>query len=207
VFDLRHAAPATHVRLNIHPDGGVSRLRVLGTPTREGRLREGLRALNAMDDDAAAASLSACCGSNAWVERMTAARPYVDLDDCFTKADTAWRSLGQAAWLQAFVRHPRIGDRPAEGERGRSHRWSAEEQSQAQEASPETLRAFAEGNRAYEDRFGYVFLVRAAGRTATEMLSLLRERLRNDPDTELRVAASEQEAITRLRLEKLLFGG
>jgi allantoicase len=208
LFHLRRAAPATHVRLNIYPDGGISRLRVLGTPTREGRLREGLRALNAMDEDAVAGALAACCGSDAWVERMAAARPYVDLDDCLTKADTTWRSLGRAAWLQAFARHPRIGDRPVEAARSpASHRWSAEEQSQAQEASPETLRALAEGNRAYEDRFGYVFLVRAAGRTAEEMLSRLRDRLRNDPDTELPIAASEQEAITRLRLEKLLLGG
>jgi allantoicase len=208
VFDLRRAAPATHVRLNVYPDGGISRLRVLATPTREGRLREGVRALNGMDEDAVAAALSACCGSDAWVERMAAARPYVDTDDCFTKADTTWRRLDRAAWLEAFARHPRIGDRPAESERSpASHRWSAEEQAQAREAAPETLRALAEGNRAYEDRFGYVFLVRAAGRTAEEMLSLLRERLRNSPDTELPIAVSEQEAITRLRLEKLLLGG
>ncbi len=205
VFELRLAAPATHVRLNMFPDGGISRLRVFGTPTLEGRRREGLRALNAMDDDAARAALADCCGAGAWVTRMTAARPFRDLEDLFSKAETTWRSLGRGDRLEAFAHHPRIGDRArAAAQPAASHRWSAEEQSRARAASPETLRALADGNRAYEARFGYVFLVSAAGRTAEEIERILRERLRNDPETELEVAAAEQETIARLRLEKLL---
>jgi allantoicase len=207
VFDLRLAAPATHVRLNMYPDGGISRLGVFGTPTREGLLREGLRALNAMDEAAASDALASCCGAHAWVERMAAARPYIDLDELLRTAETNWRSLDRAAWIEAFTHHPRIGDRPRRpGRPSASHRWSADEQSHAREAAPETLRALAEGNRAYEERFGYVFLVRAAGRSAEEMLAILRDRLRHEPDAELRVAASEQAEITRLRLEKLLLG-
>jgi allantoicase len=205
VFDLRLAAPATHVRLNMYPDGGISRLHVLGTPTRDGRMREGLRALNAMDDDAAREALAVCCGAPAWVEQMAADRPFRHVEDLFSKAEGIWRSLGRADWLEAFRRHPRIGDRTrAAAQSAESHLWSAEEQSQARAASAEALRKLAEGNRAYEERFGYVFLVRATGRTAEEMQAILRGRLSNDPDTELTVAAAEHETITRLRLEKLL---
>ncbi len=205
VFELRLAAPATHVRLNMYPDGGISRLRVFGTPTREGRLREGLRALNAMEDDAARAALAICCGAAGWVTRMTAARPFRDLEDLFSKAEATWRSLGREERLEAFAHHPPIGGHgQAAAQPAGSHRWSAEEQSRARAASPETLRALAEGNRAYEARFGYVFLVSAARRTAEEIERILRERLRNDPETELEVASGEQETITRLRLEKLL---
>ena len=205
VFELRLAAPATYVRLNMYPDGGISRLRVFGTPTRKGRMREGLRALNAMDGAALQAALANCCGSTAWVERMAERQPFKDVDDLFSRADAATSSLQRADWLEAFSHHPRIGDRtrPA-SQSADAHEWSSQEQARARTASRATLSALAKANRAYEERFGYVFLVSAAGRTSEEILATLRERLGNDADAELRIAAAEQAKITRLRLEKLL---
>lgn len=197
VFDLRLAAPATHVRLNMYPDGGISRLRVFGTPTRHGRLNEGLRALNAMTPEGAHAALANCCGSSEWVRRMAASRPFASPEDLFDKADDIWNSLSPDDWREAFSHHPRIGERGAHG-------WSAAEQSGMQSASPETLAALAADNRTYEERFGYVFLICATGKSGDEMLAALRRRLDNDPHAELCEAAAEQAAITRLRLEKLL---
>ena len=62
----------------------------------------------------------------------------------------------------------------------------------------------AEGNRHYEARFGYIFIVCATGRSAEEMLAMLERRLTNHPDDELRIAAEEQRTITRLRIAKLV---
>jgi allantoicase len=213
-FDVGRSVPATHVRLHMYPDGGISRLRVFGTPTREGQLREGLRALNAMDGAALRQALTNCCGSSAWVDRMTAARPFEDLGDLWTKSEAIWRALRREDWLEAFAHHPRIGDRArAPAQSPEAHRWSVQEGHSATQ-TPQTnteehgkvLAALAEANRAYEDRFGYLFIVCATGRTTEEMLAMLRERLRSDPDVELATAAGEQAKITRLRLEKLLTG-
>jgi allantoicase len=205
VFDLRLAAPAAYVRLNMYPDGGISRLRVFGTPTRKGRTDEGLRALNAMVDAALRSALTVCCGSAAWVERMAERRPFKDVHELLSHSESVMSSLTREDWLEAFAHHPRIGDRTRAGpQSAEGHAWSSQEQARAQTASTETLAALAKGNRAYEQRFGYVFLVSATGRTSEETLAMLRERLRNDPQTELRTAAAEQAKITQLRLEKLL---
>ena len=113
--------------------------------------------------------------------------------------------MPDAEWLEAFRHHPRIGERQAERLQSEAARdMSSSEQADVQRAASADLAALAEGNRAYEDRFGYVFIVSAAGRTAPEMLSMLKERLGNDPAAELRVAAGEQMKITRLRLARLL---
>jgi allantoicase len=211
-FQLRLGAPATYVRLHMYPDGAISRVRVFGTPTREGLMREGLRALNSMEDASLRAALTDCCGSSAWVDRMIAARPFEDLDDLFTKSEGIWRSLRREDWLEAFGHHPRIGDRGrAAAQSPEAARWSAQEQGGQAPGTHtkehrQALAALAEANRAYEDRFGYVFIVCATGRTPGEMLAMLRERLRSDPESELETAAGEQAKITRLRLEKLLIG-
>jgi allantoicase len=196
---------ASHVRLNIYPDGGVSRFRVFGIPDADGRRRAVLRQLNAMDDQEIRAALADFCAGPAWIERMAASRPFATTADVLAAAEAAADDAGPDDWREAFRHHPRIGERAAERPQSDTARaLSAREQSGAGEASPADLEALAEGNRAYQDRFGYVFIVSAAGRTAAQMLALLRERLKNDPDAELRVAAGEQRRITRLRLERVL---
>jgi allantoicase len=187
--------PVTHLRLNIHPDGGVARLRAFGTVAP-------LDLLNVLPEAAAAARLLACCGSRAWASKVAQERPFREPGDLFREAERAFDQLDRDDWLEAFAAHPRIGERFS-GD-GQSSRWSEQEQAGVESASPEFLDELAQANRLYEDRFGHVFLVCATGKSAFEMLNLLSERLGNDRDTELNVAAGEQRKITRLRLEKML---
>lgn len=168
----------------------------------------GLDRLNALPADDAERELLTCCGSRAWARRMAAARPFADRAALLDRADATWWELDEPDWREAFRGHPRIGEKKARaGQTGREQAWSAGEQSGMTRAADATREALAEGNRAYEARFGYIYIVCATGRTADEMLALLRERLRNDPGTEIRVAAEEQRRITRIRLEKLLSAG
>ena len=196
-FDqLLENGPFTHVRLGIHPDGGVARLRVFGTLLP-------LDLLNTLAPEAAEARLLACCGSRSWAAKVVQRRPFSSPEELFAAAEHSFAELREEDWLEAFAAHPRIGERAA-GE-GIASRWSAQEQSGTDQAPPEILAELAEANRLYEQRFGHVFLVCATGKSAFEMLDLLGERLANDRETELQVAAREQREITRLRLEKMLW--
>jgi len=127
---------------------------------------------------------------------MAEGRPFQSLAELLETGDRIWWSLRPEDWLEAFAAHPRIGEKGS--------RWSEQEQAEARGADAETLAALVEANRLYESRFDHIFIVCATGKTAAEILALLRERLPNDPDAELRIAAEEQRKITHLRLEKLL---
>ncbi|HET7292449.1 MAG TPA: 2-oxo-4-hydroxy-4-carboxy-5-ureidoimidazoline decarboxylase [Vicinamibacteria bacterium] len=165
----------------------------------------GLRRLNALPEAEAQAALLRCCGSSRWAEAMTGARPFASGDALLAAAERAFAQLEPGDWMEAFSHHPRIGDRAAlEARLAATRAWSAGEQAGVAAAAPDVLDALAAGNRAYEERFGHVFLVCATGKSAGEMLALLHERLPNPPARELRVAAAEQAKITRLRLEKML---
>jgi allantoicase len=187
--ELAAAGPFTHVRLNIYPDGGVARLRLLGVVT-------AIDWLNALPVDEAESALLACCGSRVWARRMATGRPFRDRADLLRMSDGIWWSLAPDDWLEAFRAHPRIGEKGG--------RWSEQEQAGARGARSEVLADLAEANRRYESRFGHIFIVCATGKSAAEMLALLQERFANDPASELRTAAEEQRKITHLRLEKLL---
>ena len=161
--------------------------------------------LNALSAEDAERALLTCCGSREWARRMAAARPFASVDALMERADAVWWELGEDDWLEAFRAHPRIGEKKAEaGQTGRERAWSAGEQAGMSAAVEETQAALAEGNRAYEDRFGHIYIVCATGKSADEMLALLNARLSNDAAAEIRVAAEEQRKITRIRLEKLL---
>jgi len=114
-----------------------------------------------------------------------------------------WSQLAPDDWREAFSRHPRIGDSSSSARNTAEH-WSEREQARARSGSAATLAELAELNAEYEDRFGHVFLICATGKTADQILDIARERLNNDPETELRIAAEEQRLITHLRLRKLL---
>ena len=161
------------------------------------RALDRLDRLNRFPAAEADTALLACCASRPWAATVAAGRPYRTPEALYDAAERAWWSLDEADWQEAFAAHPRIGERPAEATARR-------EQAGISGASAETLAALASGNRLYEERFDRVFLICASGRTADEMLAALRERLGNDPGTELRTAAGEQAKITRLRLERLL---
>ena len=170
-----------------------------------------LEHINQLRPEAARAAFERCCGARVWAERMAAGRPYRNRAGIFAAAERSADKLKRADWLEAFAHHPRIGERaalpagaPAGSGPASSAAWAGEEQRGAAQAPQVTLDALAAGQRAYEEQFGYIFIVCATGKSADEMLTLLRARLANDPDTELVNAAREQRAITRLRLEKLL---
>ena len=164
----------------------------------------GLGELNRAQPDEARIALLTCCGSPAWASRVAALRPYESMDELLEVADRVWWGLAPEDWLEAFRSHPRIGERKAAGQTAREQRWSAREQSAAAGAGEGVAEALAAANLAYEARFGHIYIVCASGRGADEILADLRSRMRNDPATELRVAAEEQRKITRLRLARLL---
>jgi 2-oxo-4-hydroxy-4-carboxy-5-ureidoimidazoline decarboxylase len=148
--------------------------------------------------------LRACCGSTRWVERMVARRPFGDQPSLLGAARDEWFALGAEDWREAFAHHPKIGGREAlERPFAATRHLSAREQKGVEGAGADVLTALADANQIYEQTFGYIFIVCASGRSAEEMLALLGARLGNDPDTEIRVAASEQADITALRLKGL----
>jgi OHCU decarboxylase len=165
----------------------------------------GLERLNALGRPEAEASLLSCCGSREWARRVADERPFRSAEDLGEAADRIWRSLGREEWLEAFAAHPKIGSSAEKGD-DRSRDWSRREQGRVAGASSETLAELADVNRAYEERFGHIFIVCAAGKSAAEMLAQARARLHNDPRSELAIAAEEQRRIMRLRLAKLLDG-
>jgi len=158
--------------------------------------------LDSADPADALATLAACCGSSRWAGRMVARRPFGSRDALLNAAADEWWALAPDDWLEAFSHHPRIGDRASLAARfPATHHLSAREQAAVGDATDDVLTALADANQAYVDRFGFIFIVCATGKTANEMLELLRERLPNDRDTELGIAAEEQARITELRLD------
>jgi 2-oxo-4-hydroxy-4-carboxy-5-ureidoimidazoline decarboxylase len=127
---------------------------------------------------------------------MLAGVPYASDARVRETAEREWWALDRADWLEAFAAHPRIGERASDD-------WSRREQSGMNDAAAEIRRALADGNRAYEERFGFVYLVCATGRGAADLLADLERRLGDDAERELRIAAGEQAKITALRLERL----
>jgi allantoicase len=193
IDELTTDGPFTHLRLNVYPDGGVSRMRVWGIATQGGRRAAAVRRVNTLFDPR---ELLKVCASKEWAQRMYAARPFASWDEMVDAAQKIWLALDADDWLEAFAGHPRIGERKAG--------WSSQEQSGTRTASEETMQAIAEGNRAYEEKFGFVYLICATGRSADEMLANLNERLTHGRDEELRIAADEQAKIIALRLERLV---
>lgn len=197
IDELAPNGPVTHLRLNVYPDGGVSRMHVFGVATEEGRGNAAARYVSTLTDDVAAVQLRNCCGSAEWVRRMLAARPFETANALLHAAEEIWNSLPPDDWREAFAAHPRIGDRSGS-------RWARQEQSGTASASTQSMDALAAANREYEARFGYIYIVCATGRSADEMLAMAWQRLENAPDDELRIAAAEQLKITKLRLMKLV---
>ena len=161
--------------------------------------------LNALSSARATELLTSCCGSSRWVSRMVASRPFESPAAVPAEADRIWKSLVPRDWLEAFMHHPRIGEKAAaiaQDATGRS--WSADEQLGVSDAEAAVRADLARVNRDYEQLFGFIYIVCATGKAAEEMLVIARARLRNNPETELRVAAEEQRKIMQIRLEKLL---
>lgn len=171
-------------------------------------MTEKLEEFNSLPNEAATDELMKCCGSTRWAQALAAARPFSRLDELLDASDRIWWSLDTADWLEAFSHHPQIGEKKSERpQAAEASRWSEEEQAGTRAADAQTASALSQANRAYFERFGYIFVVCATGKSSAEMLALCEERLSNDPGAELRTAAEEQRRITHLRLRKLLTTG
>lgn len=164
-----------------------------------------ITSLNSLSRREAEAEFLKCCGSRRWASRMVEERPFENLARLNETAERIWSSLEPQDWLEAFRSHPKIGEQKAVADPSdQAKRWSQAEQAAVNDADSETLRQLAELNQQYEQKFGHIFIVCATGKTSEEMLAILRDRLGNDPNEELRNAAAEQAKITQLRLKKLI---
>jgi 2-oxo-4-hydroxy-4-carboxy-5-ureidoimidazoline decarboxylase len=170
-------------------------------------MSEVLARWNRLSAEEAAQEILPCCGSTSWARAVAMRRPVDDATSLLALSDKEWWSLEASDWMEAFSKHPRIGERKAPlTASSQSAAWSAQEQRKVADDGESAQLALAEGNREYERRFHRVFIVCASGKSASEILENLRRRLGNDDSTELREAAEEQRKITNLRLKKWLLG-
>jgi 2-oxo-4-hydroxy-4-carboxy-5-ureidoimidazoline decarboxylase len=164
-----------------------------------------LHELNTMPRPKLREDLLKCCGSVSWAEKMLPFFPADDLVELLEDAEEQWYLCKEEDWKEAFGAHPKIGDIGSLQKKfAATSNWVSREQSGVESASNETIRSLAAANEQYERKFGYIFIISATGKSAEEMLANLEQRLQNNPEVELTVAADEQNKITRLRLEKLV---
>jgi 2-oxo-4-hydroxy-4-carboxy-5-ureidoimidazoline decarboxylase len=162
---------------------------------------------NALPRDEAEREILACCGSRTWAASIASKRPIQDEASLLAASEAAWQSLRETDWLEVFRSHPRIGEtRGEETATAQSSAWSAQEQQKAAAADESVKMALLRGNRDYEQKFGRIFIVCATGKSASEILEILKSRLQNHEATELRQAAEEQRKIMHLRLKKWIAG-
>lgn len=164
-----------------------------------------LAELNALDATAATEAFATCCTSETWIKGMVEARPFSNIEGAQESALIVWESCTESDFLQAFEGHPKIGDVTSLRKKyANTKGLASNEQSGVNVAAEETLQALADGNNAYDEKNGFIFIVYATGKSAGEMLEILNARLPNDRATELKNAAVEQSKITALRINKLL---
>jgi 2-oxo-4-hydroxy-4-carboxy-5-ureidoimidazoline decarboxylase len=170
-------------------------------------LSEVLAHWNELPQEEAAREILPCCGSETWAAGMASKRPIHDELSLMETSDAVWQALGESDWLEAFRSHPRIGEYCTEvNSVAQSSAWSEQEQQKAASADEAMKLALKWGNREYEQKFGRIFIVCATGKTAGEILEILRRRLHNDEATELQQAAEEQRKIMHIRLKKWIAG-
>ena len=164
-----------------------------------------LAAWNAAGEAEAMNAMMACCGARRWAAQMVSLRPIAGVEQLSEAADRVWATMQEPDWLEAFACHPRIGERKtAAHAEAQSAAWSRAEQAQTSAASDDVVAELAEGNRLYEERFGFTYIVCATGKSAGEMLAILKRRLQSNRDAELREAAEQQRQIMQIRLGKWL---
>ena len=147
--------------------------------------------------------LSQCCGSQKWVDKMIGLPPAEDLIDLFEEAEEMWYECNEDDWKEAFTHHPMIGDIDSLRKKFSTDRFAGKEQASIHKSSEKTLQSLAEGNQIYQQKFGYIFIVFATGKSPEEMLDILQARLNNNPEDEIKIAMEEQNKITQLRLQNL----
>jgi 2-oxo-4-hydroxy-4-carboxy-5-ureidoimidazoline decarboxylase len=164
-----------------------------------------VQSINEADVEEARQLFLQCCTSRRWIERMVKSRPYATALDVRGQASAHWGDLAEDDYLEAFDGHPKIGDVSSlKAKYANTKQLAAGEQSGMNVAQEEEIAKLAEGNRLYEEKFGFIFIVCATGKSAAQMSELLQARLHNDRKTELRNAAEEQRKIFQIRLNQLL---
>lgn len=162
-----------------------------------------ITAFNELKEDDAAKQLVACCGSSRWLSLLMKGFPFANENDLVTKAEKAWYDqCSEADWLEAFTHHPKIGD-----VKSLTEKFAGKEQASVESASKDIIEALAKANNDYENKFGFIFIVCATGKSAAEMLRLLLDRINNCREEELAIAVGEQHKITILRFKKLMEEG
>jgi allantoicase len=199
VLPLPAVVHAGYLKLDIHPDGGLARVKAMGRPDPEAATRLRLEYLNSLTDAIADRFFSRACAARKWVAAMVANRPYPDFASITVAAASAFDDLDEAGWLEAFSGHPRIGERgdPAENR----------EQAATADADAAMLERLAVVNREYEGRFDFTYIVYASGKSAEEMLAIAESRLGNERDQEILIGGIEQRRITETRLRRMLCAG
>lgn len=161
--------------------------------------------LNILTERDAMTLFRQCCNSVQWARGMQAKRPFKNIDELQNTASIVWNSLTHDDWREAFSHHPRIGDIKELRRKFPTTAHLAEgEQSRVASTTERVLKALADGNKLYEAKFGYIFIVCATGKSAEEMLEMLTARLHHYPADEIAFAATEQATITKLRIEKIM---
>jgi OHCU decarboxylase len=166
-------------------------------------MNEILATWNKADEATALEAMIACCGARRWATAMVALRPISTVLELSEAADRVWSTMQEPDWMETFSCHPRIGERKARAT-AKSVAWSRQEQSSAASTADETRAELAVGNALYEERFGFTYIVCATGKSAEEMLAILKRRLNRDRAAELKEAAEQQRQITQIRLGKWL---
>ena len=154
-----------------------------------------LEEFNALSVEDATTTVRPCVDIDSWVDALVDGRPYADLDALVALADAQARGWSGVEVEKALADHPRIGERHQGG--GASAGMSRSEQAGVDPRDADVQERLAAGNAAYEERFDRIYLVRAAGRSAEEILALLEERLTNDPETEIAVTSGQLREIGR----------
>ncbi len=164
-----------------------------------------LQELNSLSYAEAYTQLESCCVSKIWVTSMVNSRPFESIDKLISISNSAWKKCRKKDFLEAFKGHPKIGNVSSLAKKyANTSDLAANEQSGVDSANVQIINSLAKGNQEYEKKFGFIFIVCATGKSAKEMLSLLEDRIHNNIDQELYIAAAEQHKITTLRIKKLL---
>ncbi len=164
-----------------------------------------LEELNNLPFEQQTAEFTKCCGAHNWVNKMVVLSPFESQKQLLKASEDVWFNCTEADWLEAFTHHPKIGDvKNLERKFSTTKAWAGNEQKSVETASKEAIKKLAHLNKVYEDKFGFIFIVCATGKSAEEMLEILESRLDNNYNDELKIAMGEQHKITVLRLKKLL---
>ena len=162
-----------------------------------------LVAFNTLPEETAKKELFACCGSEKWTSAMMKHFPFVSEKQLVDLSSRIWyEECNEVDWCESFTHHPKIGD-----VKSLTEKFAGKEQAGVAAATTETIEALAKANLNYESKNGFIFIVCATGKSATEMLALLNDRLQNTADEELHIAMGEQQKISIIRFKKMLPDG